>query len=248
MSVSFAQMRTESAYDALLEGMPILLTVMKGPRTADELVADGVLDSTAGEKQLVRLTRAGLLRKNGARYEAIADVIEQTRQEGIITSISHHVLPLVTRLASDEGTGFAVQLDLDVPPAEQASLWSGRILPLLQAVDEVSRDAGADAVPCMALAIGTSDVPAGLSGGDRLIETVRRAARQRSTPGEADRAILVEYHGLFAPDRVVEAEALVRSAAGDLGGRAVRDDGKRPAYAMALVFCARASGRAGSAE
>jgi hypothetical protein len=246
VTVSFAELRSEAAYDALLEGMPIVLSVMRGPRTAAELAAAGVVDPARADRMLARLQRAGLLREVGGRYEPIADVIEHTRQEGMITFLSRAVLPLVTRLADEDAPGFVVQLDLDLGPDEQADLHRKTLQPVLEAIGGVSdASAGEDPVPCTVVAIGTSDVPPAGEAGHRLIETVRRAARQRSSPGDASRAVLLEGHTTIGRASLARAEGLVRACAAELAPR--QSSGKRPAYTLALVFCARPS-RAGSNE
>src|SRR5262249_55953669 len=157
--------------------------------TVEELARAEKTPAGAVEKQLGRLVRAGLLRAEDGSYEAVATAIRQTRQEGMVTFLSRYFLPLLTSMAEEPGQGFVVQMDLSLPAGEQAGLRDGAIQSLLMELAAISDEPSDEHVPCTAVVVGTSDVPGVMEPGDRLLETTRRAARQRSTPDQRERAV-----------------------------------------------------------
>ncbi len=231
-----AQVRTETAYDALQDGLSLVLRLLDGPRDLAALAGAG--DRARAQALLGRLVRAGLVREAGGRYEAVANLVHQTRQEGMVTFLSRYVLPLLTRLVREPGEGFVAQLDLDLDPEAQAGLRGGIVQALVEELNALSDEPAEKKAPCTAVVIGTSDVPpASGEASERLLETVRRAARQRATPASRDRAVLTQYDALFGADAARRAEAAVRRAADRLA--AARATGQRPGYTIVIGFCVR---------
>lgn len=229
------QVRSESAYDAMQEGMPFVVRLVSEPATFEELHAiEPELPRAQVEKRLNRLVRNGLIREEGGRFEAVAQVVHQVRQEGIITSLSRYILPMFTDLVSDPGKGFVQQLDLHLPIADQEALRQGVIQDLVNGLRDLSEDPAPDRKPYIAVIVGTSDVPGQMDQGERLIETVRRSARQRATPSQANRAVLTQIDGYFGSAAGLQAESLFRQ----LGERLTADRpiGVRANYTLALAF------------
>lgn len=240
MSTTVAEVRSETAYDALQDGLPLLLRVLSGTHTVDELARAEHAEPVLVEKHLGRLVRAGLLRKDNGSYEAVASAIRQTRQEGMVTFLSRYFLPLVTRIVQEEEGqgGFAVQLDLVLSPEEQEALREGAVHQMQMDLAGISEEPATEHVPCTAVVVGTSDVPAGSDPGERLLETVRRCAKQRSTPGFSGRAVLTQLDGLYGVGSVEKAEERVRRAAEAFSARRPAV-GQKPSYTLVLGFCAR---------
>lgn len=238
MNPTVADVRSETAYDALQDGLPVLLRVLSGTRTVEALAQAEKTPAGAVEKQLGRLVRAGLLRSEGGAYEAVATAIRQTRQEGMVTFLSRYFLPLLTRVAEEPGDGFVVQLDLSLEPGEQATLRDGVVHDMLMELAAISDEPADEHVPCTAVVVGTSDVPGAMEPGDRLLETMRRTARQRSTPDQRERAVLTQLDGLYGLGSVARAEERVRKVAETFAARQAQGN-NRPSYTLVLGFCAR---------
>lgn len=238
MSTAITEVQSETAYDAMQDGMPLVVRLVSRPATFDELLqVEPRLPRAVVERRLLRLIRTGLVREESGRYEAVARVVQQTRQEGIITSLSRYVLPMFTHLVRDPERAFVTQIDLHLPLEEQRSLRHGPIQELLLKIDALTDEATHDSRPGMCVVVGTSDLPPPGDTGERLLETVRRSARQRSTASLADRAILTQQDAYFSIDAFPKAEALVRELAETLSSR--RAGSQKPNYTLALAFGAR---------
>lgn len=229
------EVRSESAYDALQDSREIVVRLLSRPASLDELVAvDPTQNPVEVDKRLKRLIRTGLVQQNGERFEAVAQIMQQVRQEGIITSLSRYVLPLFTNIVSDPGKGFVQQLDLHLPISAQEALRQGVIQDLVFGLRDLSEETSADTKPCIAVIVGTSDVPGQMDQGERLLETVRRSARQRAMPSQADRAVLTQIDGYFGTEASLQAESMFRRLAERLTSD--QPTGVRTNYTLALAF------------
>lgn len=239
------QVQSETAYDALQDGLPLVLRLLSDPLPAAALAQPGE-ELAAVTRKLERLVRAGLIRKDGERYTAVARLVHQTRQEGMVTFLSRYVLPMFTRLMREPGQGFVTQLELALGPDEQSALRGGVVQELVEELNRLSDEPAAPGeakVACTAVVLGTSDVPPQGEAGERLLETVRRCARERATPGRSERAVLTQYDALFGVATVERAEAAVRSLASRLAAERAAGAGtgrnERPGYTLAIGFCVR---------
>lgn len=232
------EIRSELTYDALVDGWSLVRRVLAQPSTLQELaVAEGE-DEAVVAKRLAPLVRGGVLRIEADRYHPVAANVHTTRLEGMVSGLSRYVLPLVTDLVQRPEHGFLVQLDLQLPATEQAGLRSGLVQQLLEELTSVSDEAAEEMRPYTAIIVGTSDVPPQAEAGDRCIETVRRCARQRSTPDAAARAVLTYYDALIGVANAGRAEEAVRRAAARMAERQV-ESGKKPNYTMVFAFGSR---------
>ena len=233
---------TETAWDALQDGIELVLRLFTRPQTAAELSASTGEEPSAVERKLRRLAKAGLVREVEDRWEVVARLVHQTRQEGMVTSLTRYLLPSLTRAARESGVGYWAQLDLDLTQEEQASLRAGPIQALGEELNELSLRPGEDTVAGTAVMVGTSDVPRETEPAERMMETVRRAARQRATPEAAGRAVLTQFDGLFGKETLPEAEQAVRAAVERLRPRESRA-GERAKYTLLLGFFVRERAR-----
>lgn len=233
---AITEIRTESAYDAMQEGMPFVVRLVSEPATFEELHAiEPELPRAQVEQRLKRLVRNGLVREDGNRYEAVAQMVHQVRQEGIITSLSRYILPMVTNLVRAPGGVFVTQLDLELPHEEQEQLRSGLVQDAVLELDRLSSEPGEKRILNTFVVVGTSDVPPRGDDGERLLETVRRSARQRSIASAAKRAVLMQQEGYFADHACTKAEQVVRSLADRLMAFKSTDAAKAN-YTLALAF------------
>lgn len=242
MEKPVAKVGTEAAWDALQDGMELLLRLFSGPRTTAELAAATRDEPAQVERKLARLVKTGLVKKADERWEVVARHVHQVRQEGMVTSLTRYVLPSLTRAAREPGGAFWVQLDLCLSHEEQASLRTS-VLAMNEELNELSLQAADDQVACTAVVAGTSDVPRTTDPAEKILETVRRAARQRVTPETADRAALWQFDGLFGRASVPDAEQVVRAAAERLRAREC-PAGERATYTLLLGFFVRERSRA----
>jgi len=236
-----AQIRSETVYDALIDGWSLVLRVLAQPCTLQELAAHEGLDAAVVEKRLVPIERAGIIRRAGDRFEAVASAIYTPRLEGMVSGLSRYVLPLVTQVVEKRGDTLALQLDLDLQPAEQEALRSGLVQDLLNDLHAITDEPAARRATYTAVIVGSSDVPPAGEAGERALETVRRCARQRSDPERASRAVLTYFDGLIGFEHVERAEAAVRRAASRLEHRVVHE--RKPAYTIFVAFGRRDAGQ-----
>lgn len=237
---------TETAWDALQDGMELVLRLFAGPASVADLAAATHDEPARVEAKLRRLAKAGLVQQVDERWEAVARHVHQTRQEGMVTSLTRYVLPSLTKAAREPGSVFWQQLDLCLTPDEQvalrADLWG-----LSEELNELSLRAADDRVACTAVVVGTSDVPRVTDPAEKMLETVRRAARQRATAEAADRAVLRQFDGLFGKASIPSAEQAVRKAGERLRGREC-PEGQRATYTLLLGFFVRERTRASGGE
>lgn len=218
MSASVANIMSETGWDALFDGLPLMVRVLAGPSTLEEVAeAAGERELVAVQKRMARLERAGIVERQGERYLARASLIASAAQEGLVTAISRHVLPNVMRLAEEPSSGIAELLDLTLDEEEQVSLRPGPIQALIEKLNSISEAPSASTDAYTLVVVGTSDVsPAGPLP-ERMIATLKACAKQRSTPAHAARTVLVSYHARFGD--AAGAEQAVRSTIRTLSAR-----------------------------
>lgn len=246
MEKPVANVGTEAAWDAMQDGMELILRLFGRSRTVAELAAESHLPTEQVEGAVRRLVRVGLVKNEGGRFEAVARAVHQVRQEGIVTSLTRYVLPWMTAVAREPGTGFWVQLDVALPPAKQEKLWVEKVLPLLHRLNDVSLEPVPESRLYTTVVVGTSDVPATKDPAERILETVRRAARQRATPEAAGRAVLAQFDGLFGVGTVEKAQELVRQAVEEFRTHEVPEG--RAGYTLVLGFFVRDRSRTGGGD
>lgn len=207
MGAPVADVLSETGWDALSDGLPMVVRVLAGPCTLEEIAKDsGESDLRLVEKRLSRLVREGILVKEGERYQAPARLIKTFRQEGMITSLSRHVIPFLSQLEEEPDSCLAIQLDLALDHEEQAGLRSGVVQELVDRLNELSDRPAAERKPHTLVVLGTSDVLTAGAPRTGLLEILKRSARQRSTPDRANRAVLMCYEARFGdPEAAREA-------------------------------------------
>jgi hypothetical protein len=242
MNKPVATAYTETAWDALQDGMELVLRLFSEPLSTADLAAATGEPANLVERKLARLEKTRLLRRVGGRWEVVAQHVHQTRQEGMVTSLTRYVLPSLTRAAREPGAGYLEQIDLCLAPEDQVKLREN-LWRLSEDLNEISLRTAEARVACCAVVVGTSDVPLTTDPAEKMLESVRRAARQRATPEAADRAVLRQFDGLFGTELVPEAEQVVRAAADGLRVRACQSE-QRPTYTLLLGFFVRGRTRA----
>lgn len=223
MAPNIALFKNETGWDALSDEFQMVVRVMSGPASLEEIAeVMGEKDLVAARKRVSRLVREGIVIEQGGTYQAPAKLIDSVPQEGLLTSISRHVMPIVTTLANDPSCGFVVQLDLDLDEADQEAFCKGMEQGLIEELNEESDRPGVSQQAYSMFVLGTSDVPPAAPQQERLIETLKRYARQRSNPRLASRTLLRCFTAHFGDP--ANAENIVRNAAnrmerGGLGTR-----------------------------
>src|SRR5690606_19805651 len=114
-------------------------------------------------------------------------------------------------------SGFAILLEVKLNEEEQAGLRGGVVNELLEELNHLSEVPAPERSPRTLVVLGTSDVPAPGPRGERLLETFKLTARQRSEQDRAQRAVLTCYDARFGDPQA--AEKLVRSAAASIEAR-----------------------------
>lgn len=236
MGPEVAEFRSETAYDALQEGLSLVVRVLSEPAGIDELAAEETsADRATVEKRLRRLERAGILKLEGGKWQSVARMVVSSRQEGMVTFLSRYMLPSFVQLVREPNQGFVVQLDLVLDENEQKALRGGLVQDLLNDLNALSDEPGEMRKPGTLVVVGTSDVPPAADvEDDRILEAVRRCARQRTQPAVAERAVLTFYGALYAANKLDRAEALVRRAAEKLAERVAQ--GRKPNYTLVIGF------------
>jgi hypothetical protein len=236
MAPEVAEFRSETAYDALQDGLSLVVHVLSQPASVDELAAEEpAADRATVEKRLRRLERAGILKLESGKWQPVARMVVSSRQEGMVTFLSRYMLPSFVQLVREPNQGFVVQLDLVLDPEEQKALRGGLVQDLLKDLNGLSDEPGDEKKPGTLVVVGTSDVPPPAAAeDDRILETVRRCARQRTSSSEAERAVLTFYGARYAVNHLGRAEALVRSAAGKMAERVAQ--GRKPNYTLVIGF------------
>lgn len=221
MGLGTTDIRSETGWDALSDGLPMVVRALAGPATLEEVAsAAGEADLVVARKRLSRLVREGILVQVGDRFQAPSRLITTVRQEGLITSLSRHVLPAVTRLAAFPESGLAIQLDLELEIEEQERLRRGPVEELVKRLNELSDQHAEQRSPWLLTVYGTSDVPPPAPRGERLLETLKRSAKERSSGERAARAVLMCYEAQFGDPNA--ARALVEDIARGLEARTSR--------------------------
>ncbi len=242
MTKPVATVASEASWDALQDGLELVLRLFSTPRTTAELVAATHEPANEVERKLARLAKAGLVQKEDERWAVVARHLHQVRQEGMVTFLTRYVLPSMVRAAREEEGGWWTQVDLDLTPEEQASLRSS-VWSQVQELNELSLQEADDQVACTAVWTGTSDVPRTTDAAEKMVETVRRAARQRVTPGSADRAVLWQFDGLFGRAELPNAERVMKQALEQLREKEP-PAGRKATYTLLLGFFVRGRSRA----
>lgn len=228
---SVARIRSETGWDALSDAYPIIVRLLSGPATLEELaVVAGEIDLVSVRRRLARLIREGVVVQRDGRFESTVGLIDTDQQEGMLTSLSRYLLPVVMKLASDPSAGFVRQIDLDLDEGDQEALCLAGEQDLIEALNEASEVPAPTKWPYALVVIGTSMVPPPAPPEERLVETLKRCAQQRSTPELAARSMLRRYTASFGDPSA--AEALVRRAA---ERASVGRPGKR--FTAVYAFC-----------
>lgn len=226
--------KSETAYDALQDGLPLVLRLLAGPATIDALATGA--DRAQVEATLGRLQRAGIVKSEAGRWSAAASMVQQTRQEGMVTFLSRYVVPQLVRLAGAPDDGFVAQLELALPVDAQRALRGGPVQALLDALNDLSDEPGAERALGTLVVLGTSDVPRLADPAERLLETARRTARQRSSPSDRDRALLTQFDALFPVAALPRVRAAVSAAAARLGPVATASSATTYTLVLGLTF------------
>lgn len=212
MSASIANIQSETGWDAYADEFSMVARVMAGPATLEQLAqAAGERDLVAARRRVSRLVREGFVIRREELFEAPARRVDVFRQEGMLTSIARMVLPTVVKLANDPESGVAVQIDFTLDEEGQQALCAEAEKSLVDGLNELSEDRVEPKDPYALVVFATSDVPPPGPPAERVLETLRRCVRQRSTPELSSRAMVMRCDAHLG-DRA-KAEELVRRAA-----------------------------------
>lgn len=229
---SVAKIQSETGWDALAEELPMVVRVMAGPATLEDLAeVAGEQDLVRARKRISRLVREGVVVCRNDHFEAPAKMIDTDRQEGILTTIARVVIPVLMKIRNEPKDSLCLQVDLDLDEADQEVLCADGQQGLIDDLNELSDRPAAEKQPYTLIVIGTSDVPPAGPPAERALETLRRSARQRSDPSASSRAVIRRYDAHLGHPS--EAEALVRRAAEKAGAKS---PGSR--FTLFYGFCA----------
>jgi hypothetical protein len=201
--MSALEIRSEIAHDLLRDHLPTIVQLLDGPLSRDELVLR--LGSPAA---LERMVRHGLVRPAGDRFEAVAGAYHQVRQEGMMTFLSHYVLPAL--IPGVDGSGLAtLQSRRIVVPERDISALRGRdVARLFDDLAAISdRRAGGPTAQFSVLVIGSpQDDGDGLPESERALRHLREASALRASEATKGRAVLSQLY--FVADAERRAAAL----------------------------------------
>lgn len=192
-----AEFLSESAYDALREGLPLVVRLLRSPSSVSELAKEWP-DEVRLRRILGRLERSGIVRKEGERYVASAGVVQSRRQEGMVTAVSELCFPTLVRLFQDPRSGLLMQLDLSLSEEEQRALRQGPVEELIGELYRLSEEPAPRSEALRVIVFGTANPPRMEDPVDRTFEILRRTARDRTIAGMRERAVITVTDGHFA--------------------------------------------------
>lgn len=207
--LSAAVFHSEKAYDALLDAMPLAGRIIQSPCTEEELLREfSDLDRPSLVKMLSRLVRGDIVRKVGDKYEATSTFLYSYRQGTQLEAVSELFLPMVLGVAEDPGDGLLLHLELALSVEEQLDLFSGPVKGLLANLSALGDQPAKETHERCLFVLGTPDVPVPQTGLDRILEILRRSARDRVDPARRDRSILTFFQGRFATTQLATRAVL----------------------------------------
>lgn len=201
---------SESAYDALRDGMSLVVRLFRSPRTLAELEAEWP-DVIQLRRLLDRLERSGIIRKDGERYVAAAGVMQSRRQEGMVSALSQFFLPTLTRLVQDPNSGLLLPLELSLSEEEQQGLRHGPIEALFDELIQLTEEPTPTSEALRLIIFGTANPPQSEDPVDRVFEVLRRTARDRTLSDVRERTVFTMADGSY-PSMKVAAGALLHFA------------------------------------
>lgn len=199
---------SESAYDALRDGLPLVVRLLQGPLSRDELAGEGGLSDAELDRLLRRLERSGIVELADDRYRATAGRVQSRRQEGMITALSQFFLPALTRFAEDPDHGLLLHLDLTLGEEEQRGLRQGEVEGLLQELYELSERPATRTQALRLIVFGAPGVVGAAEADpfERAMQLLRRTARDRATDERKERTVFTFADGRFGePELAFEA-------------------------------------------
>lgn len=225
---------SESAYDALRDGLPLVVRLLQGPLSREELLGEGGFSDADLDRLLHRLERSGIVELADDRYRATAGRVQSRRQEGMITALSQFFLPALTRFADDPDHGLLLHLELALGEEEQRGLRQGEVEGLLQELYELSERPAAETQALRLIVFGAPGVagPAEAEADpfERAMQLLRRTARDRATEERKERTVFTFADGRFGePDLAFEA---LRRFASRLQPKGQAD--RRPGYELVV--------------
>lgn len=195
---------SESAYDALRDGLPLVVRLLQGPLSKEELAGEGGFSGAELDHLLHRLERSGIVELEGDRYRATAGRVQSRRQEGMITALSQFFLPALTRYAEDPDHGLLLHLELALDEEAQRGLRQGEVEALLQELYEISERPAAETKALRLIVFGAPG-GAGAAEADpfeRAMQLLRRTARDRATEERKERTVFAFADGRFGEPKL----------------------------------------------
>ncbi len=205
---SAVKVTSEIAYDLLQDHLDTVLAVLHQPLSREEVV-----DRLGSENELQRMLRHGLFQADGGSVRAVAGVVHQLRQEGMLTFLNRYVLPALTASLTPQAAGSELACRyLSLPADTLPTLRDGAVQSLWQELGVVSEQPTSGPVRRLTvLVVGTSDVERqDLPDAEAALLHTKRACAQRARPGERALAVLSQLDFLADGARLVAATEAVQ--------------------------------------
>lgn len=204
---------SESAYDALRDGLPLVVRLLQGPLSREELASEPTVGALDLDRLLSRLERSGIVEREGELFRATGGWVQTERQEGMINALSQFFLPTLLRFATEPDAGLLLQLELPLSEAEQRTLWKDEVEVLLQELYDLSERPAVGTQALRLIVFGTSGVGAQEEDPfERAMQTLRRTARDRATEERKERVAFGLADGRYGEPELA-FDALRRFAA-----------------------------------
>jgi hypothetical protein len=190
-----AEIESELAYDALLDGLSLVSRLIQSPCTLEQLADEfpDVPSMEELERQLHRLVRSGIVKKEGNVYQVTAPFFLAHRQGGQLDLLNEMFLPALLGVVAEGAEGLLLPIHLHLRQEEQKELFAQEVTPLLQELSRVADESGECGPDRYVFIAGTPDFPREPIGFDLALEIVRNAARNRADPARRDRSIITYF-------------------------------------------------------
>ncbi len=182
---------SEQAADAVLEAGTIYHRLSQSPCTLEELARSLPQYSLEElERQLRKLVRSGLAKKDGPTYRIATSFFYAYPQGTQMDFLGKLFIPVLLNLAMDSSEGLLLPMYLNLTPEEQEKIFATRVTKLFEELSSLADQADEGSQDRILFVAGTPTFPTELEGLDQALAILRQAAKDRATPHRRSRAIL----------------------------------------------------------
>lgn len=213
-----ANLHSEQAHDAILDGGSIVSRLIQSGCTEEELArAFPSIAPRELARLLRRLVRSGLVHKQGQVYEVAARLIRSDPQGTQMDYLSKLLIPALINLAMDAQEGVLLSLYLHLSEEEKEGLFDEKILGLYENLSVLAEESGEEGKERLLFVAGTSEFSRKSEGLDQALEILRQAALDRANPTRRPRAILSYFQTRLA--LLAKANQIILKVEEDLDSR-----------------------------